>query len=55
MQKDERKTDFWISNQTNKSKAAPGRYDIPQINKRKDHYHGPASFGSTEDRNLTIK
>ena len=55
MQKDERKTDFWINNKTYDSKAAPGRYEVPLINKRKDHYHGPASFGSTEERNMFVK
>ena len=55
MQKDLRKTDFWISNNLKQSKAAPGKYEIPIMSGRKDHYHGPSSFGSTEERNLVQK
>lgn len=50
MNKDKRKTDFWIQNKSMKSKAAPGKYEVPIISGRKDHYHGPASFGSTKSR-----
>ena len=50
MQKDQRKTDFWISQDAAKSKAAPGKYNVPIMSGRKDHYHGPAAFGSTEGR-----
>ncbi|CAI2387312.1 unnamed protein product [Moneuplotes crassus] len=50
MQKDKRQTDFWITNNLQKSKAAPGKYNVPILNVRKDHYHGPASFGSTQGR-----
>jgi hypothetical protein len=46
MQKDIRKTDFWIRNRSQRSKAAPGKYEIPILSGRKDHYHGAASsFG----------
>lgn len=50
MQKDKRNTDFWIANKSQKNKAGPGKYEAPLINARKDHYYGPACFGSTEGR-----
>ncbi|CAI2358878.1 unnamed protein product [Moneuplotes crassus] len=50
MQKDKRKTDFWITNKSKISKAAPGKYNVPILSTRKDHYYGPASFGSTQGR-----
>lgn len=49
MQKDQRNTDFWV-NKSKKSKADPGKYDVPIMSARKDHYYGSASFGSTENR-----
>lgn len=50
MNKAKRKTDFWIGNKSSKSRAAPGKYNVPIISGRKDYYHGPASFGSTGRR-----
>lgn len=50
MQKDQRKTDFWIANKSQQNKAAPGKYNVPIMSGRKDYYRGPASFGSTENR-----
>ena len=50
MQKEQRKTDFWIRNKSQKSKAAPGKYKVPMLSARKDHYYGPSGFGSTQDR-----
>jgi len=50
MQKEQRKTDFWINTKAQKNKSGPGKYDIPMLNARKDHYHGTASFGRSEGR-----
>ena len=50
MQKDKRETDFWTKNKLGRTKAAPGKYNVPILSGRKDHYYGPASFGSTQGR-----